>query len=139
LLPGAKLAGIEINETAFAQLAKLTGVEAIRGSLLDYRPEKLADFAFTSGVLIHIAPERLADAYEALYEASQRYVLVCEYYNPAPVEVTYRGHPGRLFKRDFAGELLARYADLRLVDYGFVYHRDPMFPLDDFNWFLMEK
>ena len=56
-----------------------------------------------------------------------------------PVEVVYRGHTGRLFKRDFASELLDRYSDLRLVDYGFVYHRDPTFPLDDFNWFLMEK
>lgn len=28
---------------------------------------------------------------------------------------------------------------LKLVNYGFVYHRDNYFPLDDMNWFLMEK
>ena len=36
----------------------------------------------------------------------------------------YRGHTARLFKRDFAGEMLDRFSDLRLVDYGFRYHRD---------------
>jgi pseudaminic acid biosynthesis-associated methylase len=74
-----------------------------------------------------------------LYAASRRYVLVCEYYNPVPVEVAYRGHAERLFKRDFAGEIMTLFPDLSLLDYGFVYHRDPVFPADDFNWFLMEK
>lgn len=56
-----------------------------------------------------------------------------------PVVVSYRGHEDRLFKRDFAGEMLDRYPDLELVDYGFVYHRDPNFPQDDPNWFLLRK
>ena len=45
----------------------------------------------------------------------------------------------RLYKRDFAGELLDRYPDLRLADYGFAYRRDPKFPQDDINWFLLAK
>lgn len=53
--------------------------------------------------------------------------------------IPYRGHEQRLFKRDFAGEMLDAYPDLRLVDYGFVYRRDPVFPADDLTWFLMEK
>jgi hypothetical protein len=44
-----------------------------------------------------------------------------------------------LYKRDFAGEMLDRYPDLQLVDYGFSYHRDQNFPQDDANWFLLEK
>jgi hypothetical protein len=28
---------------------------------------------------------------------------------------------------------------MHLCDYGFVYHRDPLFPQDDITWFLMEK
>lgn len=32
-----------------------------------------------------------------------------------------------------------RYPDLELVDYGFIYHRDNVFPGDDITWFLMEK
>lgn len=59
--------------------------------------------------------------------------------NPAPVEIAYRGHSGKLFKRDFAGDLLDRYGDLRLVDYRFVYRRDSNFAVDDLTWFLLEK
>jgi hypothetical protein len=28
---------------------------------------------------------------------------------------------------------------LKLIDYGFCYHRDPQEPLDDITWFLLEK
>lgn len=52
--------------------------------------------------------------------------------------MTYRGHARRLFKRDFAGEMIDRYG-LSLVDYGFVYHRDAVSPQDDVTWFLMER
>ena len=44
-----------------------------------------------------------------------------------------------LYKRDFAGEMMMKYSDLLLLDYGFVYHRDNHFKGDDFTWFLMEK
>jgi pseudaminic acid biosynthesis-associated methylase len=90
-------------------------------------------------VLIHINPDRLRSVYETLHKASSRLILVCEYYNPTPVAIPYRGHADRLFKRDFAGEMLDAFPDLRLVDYGFAYRRDPAFPQDDITWFLMEK
>ena len=28
---------------------------------------------------------------------------------------------------------------LKLIDYGFIYHRDNSFPKDDITWFLLEK
>jgi spore coat polysaccharide biosynthesis protein SpsF len=86
-----------------------------------------------------VPPSHLTQAYENLYAASGKYIVLCEYYSPVPVEVPYRGHRERLFKRDFAGEMLDRYDDLELVDYGFAYHRDPVHPMDDSNWFLMRK
>jgi spore coat polysaccharide biosynthesis protein SpsF len=61
-----------------------------------------------------------------------------EYYNSSPVSIEYRGEIDRLFKRDFAGEMLEIYPDLKLIDYGFTYHRD-FFPDDDTTWFLLEK
>ena len=76
---------------------------------------------------------------EALYRASDRYIIIAEYYNPSPVEVVYRGHSGRLFKRDFAGEMIDKFPKLRVLDYGFVWRRDPVFPQDDTNWFVLEK
>ena len=50
-----------------------------------------------------------------------------------------RGYQNKLFKKDFAGELMDQYNGLRLIDYGFVYHKDNSSPLDDIWWFLMEK
>ena len=78
-------------------------------------------------VLIHINPDALPEVYERLYKSSKQYICVAEYYNPTPVVVEYRGHTERLFKRDFAGELMDQFPDLKLVDYGFVYHRDNAF------------
>ena len=78
--------------------------------------------------MIHINPERLDDVYTRLYNFSDKYICIAEYYNPTPVTIPYRGHDNRLFKRDFAGELMSKYSDLELVDYGFLYQNDPIFP-----------
>jgi pseudaminic acid biosynthesis-associated methylase len=139
LLPAAELSAIEINDTAAAALRELGGVKVYNQSILDFVPDAPRELAFTKGVLIHINPDMLPEVYQRLYQSSSRYICVAEYYNPRPVEVNYRGHDGRLFKRDFAGELLDAYPDLRLVDYGFSYHRDNNFAQDDINWFLLEK
>ena len=110
-----------------------------RGSIFDYPVAEQAELVLIKGVLIHINPDMLAHTYRKLYAASSRWILVCEYYNPSPAAIPYRGHSDRLFKRDFAGEMLDMYPDLRLADYGFAYRRDPAFPQDDITWFLMEK
>ncbi len=139
LFPTAKLAAVEINKAAIGALSALDFVDCHPGSLLSFRSDQRFDLTCTIGVLIHIAPEKLSDAYRALYEHSHKYILVSEYYNPTPVEIDYRGHAGRLFKRDFAGELLNTYKDLELRDYGFFYHGEANFGDDDQNWFLLEK
>lgn len=138
LLPDARLSSIEINEKAAEILRQRGNVEVYQKSILEFSEEKKWDFVLIKGVLIHIAPEELQTVYEKLYNASGRYICLVEYYNPSPVEISYRGHEGKLFKRDFAGEMLDRFQDLKLVDYGFTYHRDK-FPQDDSSWFLLEK
>lgn len=139
LLPDVALSAIEINRKAAAELEKLGGVTVYPQSILEFQPDQPRDLALIKGVLIHINPDRLPDVYDRLYHSSARYICIAEYYNPAPVEVPYRGNREKLFKRDFAGEMLDRFADLRLLDYGFAYHRDPQFPQDDLTWFLLEK
>lgn len=140
LYPGVCLKGIEINSDAAKQLRALIGQKNIyEGSIFNYPETNKADLVLIKGVLIHINPDMLSVVYEKLYAASSRYLLVCEYYNPSPTMVPYRGHIDRLFKRDFAGEMMDKYPDLHLVDYGFAYRRDPAFPQDDITWFLMEK
>ena len=139
LLPDADLHGVEINTQAAAEVERWGGATVEVASILEYQAQRSFDLTFTKGVLIHINPDRVRDVYSALVESSNRYVMVCEYYNPTPVEVSYRGHEQALFKRDFAGEILDAFPELTLVDYGFTYHRDPQFPLDDSTWFLMER
>jgi len=139
LIPAIELHSVEINATAASEIQAWGGATVEVASLLDFEPSRQWDLSFTKGVLIHLPPQALPDIYEKLVAASSRYVMVCEYYNPSPVEVSYRGHEHALFKRDFAGEILDAHPELQLVDYGFTYHRDPQHPLDDSTWFLMEK
>ena len=139
LLPDAKLSAVEINAKAVEELRKLDWLQVTHASLLDFTPVAAVDFVLIKGVLIHLNPDVLPAVYDLLHAASRRFVCIVEYYNPSPVSIAYRGHTDRLFKRDFAGELLAKHADLRLVDYGFIYHADPNFPQDDLTWFLLEK
>lgn len=140
LYPGMRAHAVEIHAGAAEQLAQVIPAERIHiGSLLDYQPPGTFDLVLIKGVLIHLDPSVLPQVYDTLAAASARYVLVAEYYNPSPVAIPYRGHSNRLFKRDFAGELMDRHPDLKLVDYGFAYRRDPEFPQDDITWFLMEK
>ena len=139
LVPGIERTAIEINAKAVEQLQSIPGLTVHHGTILKPQVKAPVDMAFISGVLIHVNPDALTAVYDNLHAASRRYIVLAEYYNPSPVEISYRGHSGRLFKRDFAGEMLDRFSDLRLRDYGFQYHRDTIFPADDVTWFVLEK
>jgi pseudaminic acid biosynthesis-associated methylase len=140
LHPTIALHGIEINADAAKLLAQVIPPAHVHHtSILDFQNAQTHDLALIKGVLIHLNPEVLPATYDKLVQASHRYVMVAEYYNPSPVAISYRGHAERLFKRDFAGEIMERHPQLKLVDYGFAYRRDPNFPQDDITWFLMEK
>lgn len=147
LLPNAHLSAVEINPVAVAEIRKKEpGVQVHVTSIIGWTtPRDLEpieppawDLALTKGLLIHIAPVDLLSAYKAIHRATKRYVLLCEYYCPKPRMIPYRGNDDVLWARDFAGEMIDHFPDLRLVDYGWVYHRDPH-PQDDLTWFLMEK
>ena len=141
LIPDCSFGAVEINAKAVKSLKSISNVQIFRGSVFDFSSAELGkyDLTFTFAVLIHINPDLLSEIYNRLYECSRSYICLIEYYNPTPVEVNYRSHSKRLFKRDFAGEMLDKYSDLQLIDYGFQYHRDYSFPLDDYNWFLLQK
>lgn len=140
LYPQQKQYAIEINKDAIDVLQSFLPQRNIfHTSILDYKPEEKYDLTLIKGVLIHINPNCLSQVYQKLYQSTGKYLLISEYYNPTPVKIPYRGHTERLFKRDFCGEMLDTYSDLRLIDYGFIYHRDLNYPQDDLNWFLLEK
>jgi spore coat polysaccharide biosynthesis protein SpsF len=137
LYPKSSFSSVEINAEACKQLREISDI-TFESSIEDFLPDKSYDVVFSKGVLIHIAPENLTLVYEKMYQASNKWILLAEYYNPTPVDIDYRGHKNKLFKRDFAGEILDRYPDLRLIDYGFCYHKGS-FPQDDITWFLLKK
>lgn len=140
LHPGQEQHAVEINAAAATELRKILPAEHVyETSVLEFAPARTWDLVLIKGVLIHIHPDWLGQVYDALHACTGRYLLVCEYYNPTPQAISYRGHDDRLFKRDFCGEILARHRDLELVDYGFAYRGDPKHPQDDINWFLMQK
>lgn len=139
LLPNTSLHGVEINEKAYNIANALEFTNIIKGSIIDIELPQKYDLTLIKGVLIHINPESLPDVYQRLYQYSNKYICIAEYYNPVPVEIPYRGHAEKLYKRDFAGEMLDMYPDLKLIDYGFTYHRDSKYMHDDLNWFILEK
>jgi pseudaminic acid biosynthesis-associated methylase len=140
LHPSIDAHAIEINNDAAHELMKVIVPTNVHNTtILDFTPTRQWDLTLIKGVLIHINPDVLPQVYEKLVASTGRYLMVAEYYNPSPVSIPYRGHNDRLYKRDFAGEIMDRYPKMQLVDYGFAYRRDPNFPQDDITWFLMEK
>ena len=131
--------GVEINKQAREQMAEQTKGAVFDSAIQNFYTDRQWDMSMTRGVLIHIPPHDLQQANSTLYATSRKYILIAEYYNPTPVMIQYRGQDNLLWKRDFAGDMMNRYPDLRLVNYQFIYHRDPVAPQDDVSWFLMEK
>jgi pseudaminic acid biosynthesis-associated methylase len=101
-------------------------------------PDRSVDLAFTSGVLIHIAPDDLGAATDEIVRVARHYVLAIEYFARKPESVAYRGlGEGFLFKRDFGSWYLDRYPMLRVVDYGFLWSR--VDAGDDLTWWLFAR
>jgi pseudaminic acid biosynthesis-associated methylase len=131
---------VEPNEKAAEELRKIENVNVYQTTMQDSAEDwgRGYDIAFTRGVLIHVPEVDLPRAYAALYRASRRYILIVEYFCPTPREIIYRGEPGKLWARDFCGEMMGMFPELRRVAYGFVDQYDP-YPQDNVNWYLLEK
>ena len=141
LYPFSEITALELNENAAKTLKERSPNVLVHAgaNVVTWEPlERYWDIVITKGLLIHIRPADLDAVYERIHRAAGRYILLAEYYNPTPVSIAYRGEPDLLWKRDFAGEMLDRFTDLRLKDYGWVYHRDAN-PQDDISWFLIER
>jgi pseudaminic acid biosynthesis-associated methylase len=142
LYPEQEQHAVEINESAAAELAQhIPDKNIVRSSFLSYQPNRVFDLVLAKTILVTVHPDELPKIYKTLHQATGRYLLLIEFYNPTPVDIVYRGQTGVLFKRDFCGEMLDAYSDLTLLDYGFSYRRDrQLWPAGyDLNWFLLEK
>ena len=74
-----------------------------------------ADLAFTSGVLIHVAPADVAKVMAEMYRVSRRYIVAIEYDWPTEEEIQYRGNGDSLWKRPHGQIWQASYPALKLL------------------------
>ena len=133
----SNLTAVEINNKACDILKKKNSkINVINSDIANLKLNIKFDLVLIKGVLIHINPLQLNKIYKKIYSLSKKYILIAEYYNPKPVKLIYRNKKNKLFKRDFAGEMIKKYK-LRLLDYGFSYRLDK-FPQDDLSWFLLK-
>lgn len=131
-----KLMSCDPNEAARKAMADVASVMPGDLSSLPYQDDS-ADLVFTSGVLIHVPPDRLEKAMAEIHRVARRWVLSIEYYNVTPEEVSYRGRDGMMWRRDWGEEWMTKYPDLKLLGYGFCWKR--FTGLDNVTWFLFEK
>ena len=137
----ANLAAVEPNAKAREILEQESVIEPgnLHDATADGLPFKAAEFdlVFTSGVLIHIPPVSLENAYREIHRVAGRYILTMEYFSPREEVISYHGHQDMLFKRDFGGLWLDLFDDLKPVAEGFFWKRTT--GLDDLNWWLFAK
>lgn len=137
LPPIVKIYGLEPNDLARRKLQNnnvadvvLDGTAGCIGLM-----NRSIDVAFTSGVLIHIEPEKLLAACGEVYRVASRYIICAEYFSDQPQEVEYRG--SYIWKRDFGKFWLDNFEDLRPISCGFEWRS--LTGIDNLTWWVFEK
>lgn len=135
----AKLYAIEPNCTARATLddAGILAAPAWPHALPNLWLQEQYDLVFTSGVLIHIPPEQLAESCRAIVQASRRWIVAIEYFSAEPRMIPYRGEDNRLWARDFGKFYLEACPELEPIAAGFAWKG--LTGLDDLTWWVLRK
>lgn len=139
LIGAENVAGIDVNEAAVEVAREAAPGSDIRVASAYELPHEDGSFdlTFTTGVLIHVPPEHVAEAMSEIVRCSRRYVLCGEYHSEEPEEIVYRGESGALFKRDYGRLYQDQHPQLRLVSTGFLPSSEGVW--DDVTWWLLEK
>ena len=140
MLPQSQRSVIEISTQAFEYVVKNQDLtQAYNGSIEDSNLKGNFDLVFTMGVLIHIHPDNLLINMKKIYDYSNKYILIGEYFNRTPTMIEYQGEENKLFKQDF-GKLFLENFNANLIDYGFLWgHLYDDAGFDDITWWLFEK
>lgn len=76
---------------------------------------------------------------QKIYNYSNKYLLIGEYFNRTPVMLDYQGEKDKLFKRDF-GKFVIENFPVKLLDYGFLWgHIYDAAGFDDITWWLFKQ
>lgn len=141
LYPLANKSIIEISKPAYDHVLKTYNVkDAYNGSIISSNFFlNYFDFVFTMGVLIHISPKDLIANMKKIFDYSNKYILIGEYFSREPTTIMYQSFSNKLFKCDF-GKIFIENFNVKLIDYGFLWgHLYDKAGFDDINWWLFEK
>ena len=141
VLPNSSKSIIELSNEAYEKVTSKFNLEnSFNGSILDSTFKLNSfDLVFICGVLIHIHPDDVLDNMKKMFEYSNKYILIGEYFNRTPVMIEYQGQKNKLFKSDFGKTFMTNF-DVELVDYGFLWgHIYDKGGFDDITWWLFKK
>lgn len=132
------LYGIEINTYAVEfSKSRTENINIVQGSAFDIPfKDSYFDLAFTSGLLIHIAPSDIEVVMQEIHRCSRDYIWGFEYYADKYTEIVYRGKKNLLWKANFPRLYLDLFGDLELAK------EKPLKHLNDNNidiMFLLKK
>tara|TARA_B100002052_G_C15855205_1_gene587115 strand:- start:666 stop:1283 length:618 start_codon:yes stop_codon:yes gene_type:complete len=131
------ITGIEPNKYALKKALKYAQgrYEVLGGNIFNLSLKHNADMVITCTLLIHISPDQLLSAMNEIYMASNKYILIMEYYWPIVKEVNYRGLKEALWKQDYGAKFYNNF-DVHLIETGYLDSRDGF---DRTTWWLFKK
>lgn len=99
-------------------------LDIIEGNLYDIPFRSgFFDLVFTSGVLIHVHPDKIDQAVEELIRCTSDRIYGHEYYAEEYTEITHRGEDGVLWKTDFPSIFLKK-ENTTLIDQEHLEHKE---------------
>lgn len=137
---GCALEGVEPNEKARARAAAIPWVRATYTRMWAAAPASgnpSFDLVFTWAALITIPDDGLPQMLQDIAAASQRFVLLVEYYQPQPIRYEIQEVGWRFWARDYGALALQHCPDLKPLDAGFLWAETAH--LDNLTWWLLEK
>ena len=111
------LYGIELQAYAVDLSKQRTkNINIIQGSAFDIPfKDGFFDLVFTSGVLIHIAPQDISDVISEIFRCTNTYIWGFEYYADTYTEVQYRQQTSLLWKANFSTLYQEQFPSLKLI------------------------
>ena len=116
------LYGIELQWYAVEMSKSRTKhINIVQSSAFDIPfKDQYFDIVFTSGLLIHIAPNDINNVLDEIYRCSKRFIWGAEYYYDQYINVVYREKNALMWKGNFSKMFLDRFKDLYLVKEEFM-------------------
>jgi pseudaminic acid biosynthesis-associated methylase len=133
------MSATEPNDVARAELVKLNLCKSVTADTADALsfPDGFADLVLTSGVLIHVPPDKLAASLDEIHRVARRWIICGEYFAPQEEMIPYRGHDNALWRRDYGSLFLDTFSDLKCTAHMFAWKRET--GLDNLTFWVFEK